>query len=543
MLRIFFVAFWLGFQAQPQARGSIEGTVVRAGAAAAGAPEQLPNARVELKPGNIAVFTNEAGAFRFLSVASGQYTISVTRDGYVPLEDPKHGQTVAGLTVTLAPSATLKNLVIPMTQSPVLSGRVFDPHGEPLATALVRAYQRQYTPYGTRLKIVRKGMTDDFGEFRLFGLNFGEYFVSAGYSDRDQTSAIGKAQLSANVSKPDDGYATVFYDGVEELSAARMARVAPGADAGSLALYFRAAARLNIRGQVVPAIPGTRIAFVPRGSDLADADAFIQTNAAGMFQISAVSPGTYLLLATAANGELSSDVVVVNVTDSDIDGMRLSLAETKSVSGTLSIEGNPGADLSRLHVKLLRSNPEFDQSFDAPVTPDGAFAFDHVPLSAEYDVIVGPLPAATYVKRITSGNKNILQGQSRLLPDQRLQIVLATASADDNVEVHVTHRGKPAISATVVFLPETSLRRRADRYVTAFTDETGTAQMRGVPTGYYTAYAFEHIERDWQYALAYSASGQDRFRDRSFSVLADKKGTKVVELRLIPLEETAGGVQ
>src|SRR4030095_13819928 len=117
--------------------------------------------------------------------------------------------------------------------APVITGRVFDPHGEPLAAALVRAYLRQYTPYGTQLKIVKKGMTNDLGEFRLFGLNFGAYFVSAGYGDRERAAAVGKAQLSPNVSKADDGYATTFFDGADDISRALAVHLAPGFDTGA----------------------------------------------------------------------------------------------------------------------------------------------------------------------------------------------------------------------------------------------------------------------------------------------------------------------
>src|SRR6185503_8711747 len=138
------------------------------------------------------------------------------------------------------------------------------------------------------------------GEFRLFGLNFGDYFVSAGYSDRDRAAAVGRTQLSANVSRADDGYATVFYDAAEDLSLAQPAHVAPGMDTGSLNIYLRDSKRFSIFGQVIPRTSSTRIIFVPKGGDLTQPDDVIQPNALGGFEIRGVSPGSYLLLATAA---------------------------------------------------------------------------------------------------------------------------------------------------------------------------------------------------------------------------------------------------
>src|SRR5213593_2343577 len=257
MFPIFWLALLAGFQVQPAprpdagaSRASIEGVVVRAGAAAG--QQQVADARVELKPGNLSVFTRADGAFTFRNLAPGRYTISASHDGFIPQEDRRRGLTVSGLSVTLAAYQTLKDIVLPMVPAPVITGKVFDPHGEPLAAALVRAYLRQYTPYGTQLKIVRTGMTNDMGEFRLFGLNFGEYFVNAGYSDRDRAAAIGRTQLSANVSRADDGYATIFYDGAEDISRARAAHLAPGSDPGTLNIYLKDSARFKIRGQVLP---------------------------------------------------------------------------------------------------------------------------------------------------------------------------------------------------------------------------------------------------------------------------------------------------
>src|SRR5262249_21383573 len=163
-------------------------------------------------------------------------------------------------------------------------------------------------------------------------LNFGEYLVSAGYGDRERAAATGKTQLSANVSRADDGYATIFYDGSEDIERAQPAHLAPGFDPGTLNIYLREATRFRIRGQVLPVVAGTKVILAPKGSDLAEADYFTQANTNGSFEIRGIGPGSYLLLATAADGALSSDVIAVHVTDADIDGVRLALEQTLQVS-------------------------------------------------------------------------------------------------------------------------------------------------------------------------------------------------------------------
>jgi hypothetical protein len=548
-----FSIFWLsiviaGFQLRPSPRpdpvpapASIQGIVIRSGAAAITARRELPNARVELKPGNVSVFTGADGTFTFRNIPSGRYTIAVTREGFIPQEDRRHGLAPSGLGVTLSPGQTLKDVVLPMIPAPVITGKVFDPYGAPLAAGAVRAYQRQYTPYGTQLRIVRKGMTNDMGEFRLFGLNFGEYLVSAGYGDRERGSVIGRVQLSANVARADDGYSTIFYDGTEDISRAQAAHLGPGSDPAPLNIYLRDPARFRIRGRVLPVLGGTKIILAPKGSDLTEPDYFTEPDGSGAFEMRGVSPGAYVLLATAADGGASSDVIAVNVTDTDIDGVRLALKETISIYGRVFWEGGPRANLSGLHVRLSRSSVEFDQRIQAPVASDGAFTLEHVVPLADYDIVVDPLPAGVYVKSISSGGHNILPGKLPLLPGQPLQILLATAT--DGLEIHVTSGPDPAPGIQVVLIPDALLRRRADRYIIGFTGESGDLRFTTVPPGPYTAYAFEKIEPGAYYALAHNPAAGDRFRDRAVAVTVGDGGTRAIELRVIPSAETAGGFE
>ena len=544
MSPILWLALWLGgLQAQPAPgpdapRGSIEGVVVRALAAAA-VPPQLPGARVELRPGDRPAFTSRRGAFTFRNLAPGRYTISVAHDGFILQEDRVRGLTVSGLTVTLAPGETLQDLVLPMIPAPALTGSIFGPHGNPLPAALVRAYSREYTPYGTQLTIVKTGMTDDRGEFRLFGLNFGQYFVSAGYGDRDRSAAIGGAKLSANVSKADDGYATLFYGGAQDISRAQAARLALGSYPGTLNIYLRDSARLKVRGQTLPPVGGTQVVLAPKGSDLTEAADFIRPDTNGAFEIRGVSPGAYLLLATAAGGALSSDVIALNVTNSDIDGLRLPLEPTIGVSGELFLEGSPRADLSELKVKLVRSTTEFDQEIETFAGADGAFTLEPVVPRAEYDVAVEPLPPGTYVKSISFGGRSILGGKSRFVPDTPLRIVLAAAT--DELSVHVTNGSDPSAGIQVVLVPGPLLRRRADRYITGFTGQSGELLLTAVPPGQYTAYAFEQIEPGAYYALEYNPTAETRLRDRA--VLVTVGDTKAIQLRVISAAETAGVLQ
>ncbi|HEY2380320.1 MAG TPA: carboxypeptidase-like regulatory domain-containing protein [Terriglobia bacterium] len=472
----------------------------------------------------------------------GEYTVSVSHAGFVLMQDPRRGVTASGFKIGLSGGQTLRNIVLPMAAAPVISGTVVGPDGQPLAAALVRAYVRQYTPYGTRMRVVKKGMTDDLGAFRLSGLSFGEYFVSAGYGDRERAEAVGKTQLSANVSRADDGYVTQFYDGTGELSYARPVRLAPDFDDGGVTIYLKEPARFRIHGQVVPPLAGVKIAIVPKGSDLAEATSFVQTGAGGAFEIRGVSPGTYLLLGTiiSAYGSFSSDVMTLNVKDSDLDGIRMALIMTQRVSGGVTLDFGQPINFAAPHVRLVRSTIEFDQTLTEDVKPDGTFAFADVP-AGEWDIVVEPIPPGMYVKSINSAGRNLLSGGNRLSGSAPIQIVVAPAP--DTLDVQVTNGADPAIGAQVAVVPAATLRRRADRYFTGFTDSSGHLRLSALPPGTYTVYAFERIESGAYYALGANISGASPFRDRGVSVTLGDNGGKTIELKAIPAAETAGGIR
>ena len=139
---------------------------------------------------------------------------------------------------------------------------------------------------------------------------------------------------------------------------------------------------------------------------------------------------------------MSSDVVAVNVSEHDIDGVRLALQATVSVAGTVSLEGNPRLSFSGLRVKLARSGVEFDQRIAARVAADGSFTMDQVAPGAPYDVVIEGLSRGMYVRSISTAGRDILQGKSVILQDQPLKIGLALAT--DSLDVQVTNGDKPA---------------------------------------------------------------------------------------------------
>ena len=82
-----------------------------------------------------------------------------------------------------------------MTLTGSISGRVTDAGGEPIAHAFVMALQPWYQKGQRRLAFVQAVQTNDLGEYRLFWLPPGRYFIAATFEDLQDSGALAFVNL------------------------------------------------------------------------------------------------------------------------------------------------------------------------------------------------------------------------------------------------------------------------------------------------------------------------------------------------------------
>jgi hypothetical protein len=144
---------------------SVDGVVIRSGS---DTNEPVPYARVLLTKieGQLAdaraVTADDRGRFAFSSVPPGRYRMFAQHGEFVRAE----GTPLAVEAGRLTPSVTLT-----LVPTGVISGRVVDGYGDPVADVYVRAAAKASGTFETQ--------TNDLGEYRLFGLPPGAYVVSA----------------------------------------------------------------------------------------------------------------------------------------------------------------------------------------------------------------------------------------------------------------------------------------------------------------------------------------------------------------------------
>ena len=156
------------------------GTPVRRAQVRISGPDIMPKTAV----------TDANGAYEFRDLPAGRFSVNATKAGYVTMN---YGQTrpfEPGKSIDLIEAQVLDKANITMPRGSAISGRIVDEFGEPVADAQVSALRSAWVNGRRRLQPAgRMAQTNDLGQYRIYGLAPGEYYVSAtlrgGGDDRD----------------------------------------------------------------------------------------------------------------------------------------------------------------------------------------------------------------------------------------------------------------------------------------------------------------------------------------------------------------------
>jgi Carboxypeptidase regulatory-like domain len=509
--------FFLWLIGPQSVANSIQGVAVRAGT-----DQPLVGETVGLWPTNRTAKTDEAGRFLFRDVSAGDYVLTVLHDG-IKLRVP----------ITLTAAQRFENVTLEVKSAPAISGSVFDPNGERVAAARVQAFRTVYSVNGPRVQSVMSVATDDLGEFRLFWLRAGEYYVSASLNDRDQKIATSGLRLSPNLSSPDEGFPTLYFGQSYSQYTSQKVRLTPETDATGVQIFFKEGPRFNINARLVSSEPSVcaRVALVPEGGLFSPDD--FASYVCNSFRIRGVSPGTYFILAT--NDLFASDVTRVSVIDRDPDDVVVTLVRSVDIPGRVSRDiGTAG--LSGVNVTLSRNSREVSQEIKAPVAADGTFTIPSVG-PGNYGVSITPLPDKSYIRSIPYRATDGLGGIRVDSTAGRLDIQLSTSNATAEGIV-VDRSARPVPGAEVVLVPR-AFRARPDRYKATTADAGGNFRVTGIPPGDYVAFAFEELEPQAYYAFSYDPGLFTRYVGQGKTL--DPGGNPQMRLIAIPASETAGG--
>src|ERR1051326_5557122 len=130
-------------------------------------------------PATYTTSSDPSGNFAMKDIEPGKYRLSVTRNGFVNSSYGARGPNRPGTTFSLSRGQNLKEIVFRLTPPGVVTGRIIDEDGEPVPFVRVQLMTYHYMQGRKQLSMAGGASTDDLGEFRVFNVAPGKYFLSA----------------------------------------------------------------------------------------------------------------------------------------------------------------------------------------------------------------------------------------------------------------------------------------------------------------------------------------------------------------------------
>jgi hypothetical protein len=541
--------------AGPQAgAGSIEGTVVRLGTTEPIAGVNIEMRRVEgtaaspllppvfasgySSPGAVVIpnapnpadgfytRTSSDGAFRFTNLKPGKYRLLAAHpDGiYYPAEYGQRNPRGPGYDFSIDSASSMK-VRLEMAPMASVSGHVTGADGKPAVHMHVLAAEIAYQNGVKVLKQVQGVETDERGNYRLFWLPPGKYYIGAfpeGIRRRQIAVPFGPPATIESVTQffsqaliqyrtgsdgevLRDAYDIVYSPGQTNPESANVIDLRLGSNVNGVDISLAPGRKraVRIRGVVMDTssqpVKNVSVQAVPRVTGPVTISPTATTDNNGAFEIDGLIQGDYLLTTSfMVNNARQFAVRNLKVEASDIENVNVVPTASLRVSGHITIDG---ADTAAYRVGIFSENI-VTTSYGSGDPPGSVFSIAGV-MPGNYRITVTPISGiedpAVYIKSIRFDGAEYASAFLRI-----------TESASGVLEVELGRNGKTAEgrvmdaqgqsspNAMIVLVPVGS--QRPDLFKTATTDLAGHFKIQGVAPGTYLAFAWPWLpDGIWKY--------------------------------------------
>lgn len=455
--------------------------------------------------------TDAQGRFEFRELPAGRYTMTGSKAGFVALQYGQRRPSESGTPIELADGQMLDKVTIALPRGSVLGGRITDEFGEPVANATVSAWRyayqggaRRMTPGGQN----SRDTTDDQGQYRLFGLPPGEYYVSATLrSGVEAADALGETS----------GYAATYYPGTPNPAEATRVTVAVAQENTAVNFGLMATRLVRVTGQVLmsdgaPASSGSLV-LLPLSAAGRPAIGMQQggtggrIGANGAFTVANVAPGRYQAQARIggrgtprAPGARDLELARMEITvgNEDVTGLTLITVPGAIVTGTIVSDTGEPFDFKsqQLQIGARAALPDSaGPGAQSRVGDDWSFTLRNLTDAA---VIRSTPPQGWTLKSVIVSGQDVTDTPLEFPPGQTtsgVQVVL-TKKISALSGLVTDSQGTPILDATVVVFPsdEKSWTFQSRFVKAARPDQEGRYNITALPAADYLVVALQGLE-------------------------------------------------
>jgi hypothetical protein len=548
--------------AVPAPTGRISGRVV---AADSGRP--VKRARVFVTaaelPGGRGVLTDDTGVFDLTELPAGRYSLTVSKSGFVSLAYGQRRPLQAGTPLQLGDGEQLKGVQFQLPRGGVIAGRVLDEDGEPVPGAMVRVMRYQYQQGDRRLTPAGGAQTDDRGQYRVWGLMPGDYYVNAltrlpgaggrgfpgglpggpppppgggppgpggGRGGRsggfaDIVGALAGGNAAANMAlfggiddQEQVNYAPTYYPGVTSVAEARPVTVGVSQEVLEINVALQLVRTARIAGRVTnpdgtPTTAGN-VNLMPDGANGRGAQ--IGTSYGGRiqwdgaFSIASVPPGRYTLRARGDDSETPQFAVQpIIVGGGDVNDLTVVLSAGAAITGTVTFlpGGSQTPDITQVRISAPSTDQGgFGPQANARVGKDGSFTLAGVSAGPHLIRPNGNMRGWA-LKSVTIGGRDVTDTPIEIRTGQTLSdvaIVFTDALTEINGTITNTQGAAVPDYTVLAFTTDSTLwRPQARQIMTARPDQTGKFRIRGLPPGEYYVVTVDPAEQGEWFEPAY----------------------------------------
>ena len=485
-----------------------------------------------------AVIAEDDGSFVVAGLPAGRYTVSASKPGWIrgSFGAVKPGR--SGVAIALVAAQRVNDVLVRMARGGVVTGTVTDENGRPLPGVAVRLMQYRIQE-GVRilnpLAAADSDLTDDRGEYRMFGLLPGEYAVAA--IPPDAGTPPTRSPSGGTVA-----YVPVYYPGTTVAADARTISVSSGGEISGVNLRMQFVRTARIEGSItggdaiapqdiqITLTPFTTAPAFPGDGGAAALSTSLRLIAAPRpdrtFSYVGVAPGRYTLLARAVErppatpGASYASVIrgvttmwamaEIAVDGSDLPGVILALQPPMTISGRVRLErtaapaGAPPIDLTRVRVILspAAARPDVLAMAIAPATnakANGEFTLSGV-MPGRYRInaaMDGNYANGWWLKSSIHRERDTMDFPVEIQPGEHLTgIELTVTDATQRVSgTLLDSSNQPAPNFTIVLFPaDRAYWTVARRIRTAKPGQDGRYTINDIPFGDYRVAAVSDIE-------------------------------------------------